>query len=52
VHDFAIHIREPEVAASVAVGKQFEVDAERMEQSGMQVVDGSSQIVSAALRGA
>src|SRR5207248_287381 len=39
VNDFAVHVREPEVAAGVAVGEPLVVDAEHVEQRRVQVVD-------------
>ena len=38
-HDVPMHVGEAEVAACVAVGEAGVVDAELMEEGGMQVVD-------------
>src|SRR5687768_3815059 len=38
-HDPSVHVRQPVVAAGVAVGQAFVVDAHRVEQGGVEVVD-------------
>src|SRR5688500_6155660 len=38
-HDTAVHVRQPEIAALVAVSQTLVVDAEQMHQRCLQVVD-------------
>ena len=37
--DASVHIREPELAALEAIGEAFVVDAEAMQDGGLEVVD-------------
>src|SRR6478735_893238 len=39
LHHPAVHVRQPEIAAGVAVGEFFVVEAEEVEDRGVEVVD-------------
>jgi hypothetical protein len=39
LHDAAMHIRQAELAALEAIGEAFVIDAEAMENRGLEVVD-------------
>ena len=42
MHHLPVHVGQPEIAAGVAVGELFVVDAEHVQQGGVQVVDGDA----------
>ena len=44
VDDLSVYIRKAEIAAGVAVGELFVVDAKDMKKRGMQVVDGDALV--------
>src|SRR4051794_13860709 len=39
VHDAAMHIGQPEVAAAVVIGQSLVIDAEQMEDRGVQIMN-------------
>ena len=42
VDDLPVHIGQPEIAAGVAVGQLLVIDAQDVQQRGVQVVDGDA----------
>src|SRR5205814_8009346 len=38
-HHFAVHVGQPEVAAAITVGELFVIEAQEIENGGVQVVD-------------
>jgi len=39
VHDLALHVGQPEIAAGVVVGQLFVIEAEQLQHGGMEIVD-------------